>query len=567
MKKLLSFLLIFSMLLSLSACANNGSGNNGGGNNTTSETPTTLVVGVVEMSGNFSPLYYSSTYDGYVIDLVYESLLKRNYNGELEPSLAKDYTYSDDGKSITFTLREDAKYSDGTNVTANDIEFAYLVLSDKSYTGRFSSMAQDLAGYAEYNSGSTDKLTGIEVVNDYTITFHFKDAYRTNLENCLMPAIPKHLYPDYKQGDTSSIEANVNNPIGSGPYMLKDFKGKEYASLTKNPNYAGTGYEIQNVIMKFVDTTTEITALTTGEISMLLGIVEPEKIAIARSDANLTYNEYPRSGYGYIRFNCEAGATSDKAVRQALYRSFNIEEFVNSYFYDKDSDTLLATTQYHPFSQVSWVIDDKLLSELPDFSFNMDAAKKMLDDAGWKVGASGFREKNGQILELKIAAIPDHDILQTLIPMWERDWGQTLKCKLSIAYLEFNTLSDYVIYNSDANVNNWSMYFMATSIDSPDPDALYTTYHSSMIGSGKDNTMRYRNPTVDKMLDEGKGIMDINEAKTYYKDLVKIITEDAAMIPVYANTYFDLYNKNITNFKTNSFYPWTSALRDTKIVK
>ncbi|HBB29816.1 MAG TPA: ABC transporter substrate-binding protein [Clostridiales bacterium] len=561
MKKILSYLLIFSMLLSLSACTNNG------GNNTATENPTTLVVGVTEMSGNFSPLYYSSTYDGYVIDLVHEALLKRNYNGELVPSLAKDYTYSEDGKSITFTLREDAKYSDGTNVTANDIAFSYMILSDKSYTGRFSSMAQDLVGYSEYRSGSTDKLTGVEVVNDYTITFHFKDAYRTNLENCLMQAIPKHLYPNYKQGDTSSIEANVNNPIGSGPYMLKEFKGKEYASLTKNPNYSGTGYEIQNVIMKFVDATTEITALTTGEISMLLGVVEPEKVATARADANLTYNEYQRSGYGYIRFNCEAGATSDKAVRQALYRSFNIEEFVKSYFYDKASDTLIATTQYHPFSQVSWVIDDKLLSELPDFSFNMEEAKKMLDNAGWVVGPSGFREKNGQILELKIAAIPDHDILQTLIPMWQRDWGQSLKCKLSIAYLEFNTLSDYVIYNSDANVNNWSMYFMATSIASPDPDALYTTYHSSMIGSGKDNTMRYKNPTVDKMLDKGKSIMDINEAKAYYRDLVKIITEDAAMIPVYTNTYFDLYSKKVTDFKTNSFYPWTSALQDTKIVK
>ena len=562
MKKILSYLIICSMLLSLSACTNNSNG----GNNV-SDNPSTLVVGVLEMSGNFSPLYYSSSYDGYVIDLVYESLLTRNYDGELVPSLAKHYAYSEDGKSITFTLREDAKYSDGTNVTAKDIEFAYLVLADKSYTGRFGSYAQDLVGYKEYHSGAADKLAGVEVVNDYTIIFHFNDAFRTNLENCLMPAIPRHLYPDYTQGNTSSLEANVNNPIGSGPYMLKEFKGKEYAVLTKNPNYSGTGYEIQNIIMKFVDTTTDITSLTTGEVSMLLGVVEPDKIAAARNNENLTYNEYPRSGYGYIRFNCETGPTAEKVVRQALYRSFNIEEFVNSYFYDKDAETLFATTQYHPFSQVSWVIDDKLLNELPDFSFNLEAAKKMLDDAGWKVGASGYREKNGKILELKIAAIPDHDILQTLIPLWERDWGQALKCKLSVAYLEFNTLSDYVIYNSDANVNNWSMYFMATSITSPDPDELYDTFHSSMIGSGKDNTMRYSNPKVDEMLDVGKSIMDVNEAKQYYRDLVKIITEDAPMIPIYANTYFDIFSKNIIDFKTNSFYPWTSALKDAKLAK
>lgn len=559
MKKTLSFLLIILMLLSLTACSS------GGGAGTSNKN--TLVVGIYEMSGNFSPLYYSSAYDGYVVDLVYETLLKRNYDGVLVPSLAKNYIYSEDGKSITFNLREDSKYSDGTPVTAKDVEFSYLVIADPSYTGRFGSMAQDLKGYSDYHNGTKDKFEGISVTSDYTITFNFNEALRTNLENCLMPAIPRHLYPDFKKGNTSSIEANVSKPIGSGPYMLKEFKGKEYAALTKNPNYTGPGYEIENIIMKFVDITTEMTSLTTGEISMLLGVVEPQKVTTAKADENLIFNEYPRSGYGYIRFNCETGPTKEKAVRKALYRSFNIEEFVNSYFYDLDSGDLLASTQYHPFSQVSFVIDKKLLSELPDFSFDMTEAKRLLDEAGWTVGPSGYREKNGNILELKIAAIPDHDILATLIPMWERDWGQTLKCKLNIAYLEFNTLSDYVLYNSDANVNNWSMYFMATSITTPDPDTMYDSYHSSMIGSGKDNTMRYRNPEVDRMLDEGKKIMDIDAAKAYYRDLVKIITDDAAMIPIYANTYFDIYTKNITDFKTNSFYPWTSALQDARIIQ
>lgn len=558
MKKILTSILILCILISMTSCTNNS---------TTTQNTSTIVVGVTEMSGNFSPLYYSSSYDGYVVDLVYESLLKRDYNGELQPELAESYSYSDDGKNITFKLRKDAVFSDGTGVTAKDVQFSYLVVADSSYTGRFGSTVKDLIGYEEYNSGKTDTLEGVVVEDDYTITFKFKDPFRTNLENCLLPAMPRHIYTSYKVGDTSSLESSVNSPIGSGPYLLKDFKGKEYASLAKNPYYTRTGYEIQNIIMKFVDNTTDITALETGEIDMLLGVVEPEKITKAKNNTNISFNEYLRSGYGYIRFNCETGPTSEKAVRQALYKAFNINEFVNSYFYESDTGRALATVQYHPFSQVSWVINDELLNELPDFSFDMEEAKKILDDAGWKVGSSGYREKNGQILELKIAAIPDHNILATLIPLWQRDWGSNLKCKLNIAYLEFNTLNDYVLYNSDANVNNWSMYFMATSITSPDPDAIYNTFHSSMIGSGKDNTMRYRNPEADKLLDEGKTILNQNEAIGFYKELVKILTDDVAMIPVYSNIYFDFYNKKITNFSTNSFYPWTYALKDAKIVQ
>jgi peptide/nickel transport system substrate-binding protein len=151
--------------------------------------------------------------------------------------------------------------------------------------------------------------------------------------------------------------------------------------------------------------------------------------------------------------------------------------------------------------------------------------------------------------------------------MWERDWGQGLGVKLNIAYLEFNTILDYVIYNSDANVDKWSLFFLATSITTPDPHSLYTVFHSDYIGSGNDNTSRYSNPRVDELLDEAKAIMDIEEAKPIYAEIAKILNEDAAMMPVYANTYFDLYNPKLVDFNTSSLYNWVQALKDAKIVE
>jgi peptide/nickel transport system substrate-binding protein len=163
--------------------------------------------------------------------------------------------------------------------------------------------------------------------------------------------------------------------------------------------------------------------------------------------------------------------------------------------------------------------------------------------------------------------MPDHDILATLIPMWERDWGQGLGIKLTVAYLEFNTILDYVIYNSDANVQNWSLFFLATSITTPDPHTLYTSFHSDYIGSGMDNTSRYSNPKVDELLDQAKAIMDIEEAKPVYQEIAKILNEEAVMMPVYANTYFDIYAPKLVDFKTSSLYNWVRALKDAKIVE
>ncbi|OJV61744.1 MAG: hypothetical protein BGO41_15795 [Clostridiales bacterium 38-18] len=527
----------------------------------------TLIVGITEASGNFNPLYYSSAYDGYVVDSVFEGLVSRNFDGEYEGVVADNWEYSEDGKSITFNMKKDLVFSDGEPLTAQDVVFTYLVLADPSYTGRYSSVVKDMVGYDEYYAGESDTFTGVEAIDDYTVRFNFKEALRVNFANCTFAILPQHYYgKDFTPGNTASVEAITTEAMGSGPYVISQFKEKELVYLERNPLFVGEGYMIKEIILKFVDQTTDIVELTSGGVDLLAGVIDPKKISEARN-AGFQINQYNRSGYGYVKTNCEYGPTADVKVRQALYYAFNVKEFVNSYYYDADTDQVLAVTQYHPFSQISWAIDDNLVNSMIQYDFDLDKAKSLLDEAGWKVGASGFREKDGQVLELKIAAMPDHDILATLIPMWERDWGQGLNIKLTIAYLEFNTILDYVIYNSDANVENWSLFFLATSITTPDPDTLYSSFHSDYIGSGMDNTSRYSNPEVDKLLDEGKAIMDIEEAKPVYQKIAKILNEEAVMMPVYANTYFDIYAAKLVDFKTSSLYNWVSALKDAKIVE
>lgn len=527
----------------------------------------TLIVGITEASGNFNPLYYSSAYDGYVVDLVFEGLISRNFEGEYEGELAESWEYSNDDKTITFKMKQDAKFSDGTPVTANDIVFAYQVLADPSYTGRYGSAVKDMKGYKDYVDGKVDTFEGVVALDDYTVQFNFEEALRVNFANCSYPALPKHYYgADFAYNNTAGVEAITGEPIGSGPYKVEVFQEKEFVSLTRNENYAGEGYLIKDIILKFVDQTTDIVELTTGGVDLLAGVIEPNKIADAKK-AGMQVNTYPRSGYGYVKLNCEYGPTTDPKVRQALYYAFNREEFVNSYFKDEETGEILAGTQAHPFSQISWALDDKFKAELNNYDFDLEKAKSLLDEAGWKLNAQGFREKDGKVMELNIAAMPDHDILATLIPMWERDWQQGLGIKLNVAYLEFNTILDYVIYNSDANVEKWSLFFLAVSITTPDPHTHYSSFHSDYIGSGNDNTSRYSNPKVDELLDKGKTIMDIEEAKPVYQEIVKILNEEAVMMPVYANIYFDLYNPKLTNFKTSSLFGWVSAMKDAKIVE
>ncbi|MEG0308678.1 MAG: ABC transporter substrate-binding protein [Clostridium sp.] len=569
-KKIMALLLSTVLAFSLIGCGNKDKkdpGANGDKPKVETKGPSgTLVTGVKEMSGNFNPAYYSSAYDANVIDMVFDKLTARDVKGGIITSAAESWEVSKDAREITFKMRKDMVFSDGEKVTANDVVFTYKVISDPSYTGRYGSNAKDLVGYTEYSKGETTEFKGVTAIDDYTVKFSFVDPLRTNLENCGFPIMAEHYYgKDFKVGDTSKVEAITTTPMGSGPYILEKFQEKEFASLKRNLKYYGEGYKIENVVCKFVTDTTDIVELTSKNVDLLPGVIEPNKINESKSKDFLTFNTYDRSGYGYTKFNCESGPTADKKVRQALYYSFNIKEFVNSFYKDEVSGDVLASVQYHPFSQMSWAIDDTLLKEMTEYDFNLEKAKSLLDEAGWKVGPSGFREKDGKVMELNIAAMPDHSILNTLIPMWQRDWGEGLKVKLNIAYLEFNTMLDYVIYNSDENVDKWSIYFMATSITTPDPDSLYSDFHSAYIGSGKDNTNRYKNPEIDKLLDEAKSIVNIDEAKPYYKKIAKILNEDAPIMPVYANSYFDLYNKKIKDLKTSPFLGWVQGLKDAYI--
>lgn len=583
MKKSIVFLLILTLVLStfLVGCTTdeeepvdtgteNGEVTDGEDADTDTEDPSgepsgTLVVGITEASGNFNPAYYSSAYDAYVVNMVFQGLIQRDFDGEWEGVVADSWEYSNDDKTITFKLKDDIVFSDGEPLTADDIVFTYKVIADPSYTGRYGSYVKDLKGYEAYAAGETEEFEGVVAIDENTVEFNFEEVLRVNFANTEFPIMPEHYYGEgYEYNNTASVEAITGEPIGSGPYAVDAFQEKEFVSLVRNDNYSGEGYMIQDIILKFVDMTTDIVELTTGSVDLLPGAIEPDKIAQAAA-ADKEANKYDRSGYGYIKTNNEWGPTADAAVRQALYYAFNREEFVNSYFKDEESGELVAGTQSHPFSQVSWALDDEINNELNDYDFDMEKAKSVLDEAGWVPNADGIREKDGQLLELNIAAMPDHDILATLIPMWERDWGQGLGAKLNIAYLEFNTMLDYVIYDSDANVDKWSLFFLATSITTPDPDTLYSSFHSDHIGSGKDNTSRYSNPKVDDLFDQGKAIIEPEEAKPVYQEIVKILNEEAVMMPVYFNIYHDLYDPKLVDFKTDSLYDWVRALKDARI--
>lgn len=625
MKKLLTVVAACACAMSLTACGSSSSSSSGNKDNT-------LVVGAEELTGTFSPLYYSSSYDGYVVDLVYNKLMEYDVNNTLQSGLAESYEASADGTSLTFHLKEGIKFSDGSKFDAKDVELSYKIVSDPSYTGRFGSTTAHLLGYADYSQqdlmgelttakaalkaakadvkkaekkkddakiaeakeaqktaqASVDELTknfealeepafpGIEVVDDYTIKFTFDSARNDNITTLLnISVVSDKQMKDYKYKDTKVAEDTMKTPVGTGAYVLDKWESGAGASFSKNKNYSkkqlGGEYKIENVIIKPVAMETEYEELKSGGIDYLAGQIEPKKIGPATNNKDLDVYPYARGGEGYIAFNTAAGSTSDKAVRKALAFAFDRQAFVDSYYECDDCKNIgdakigyVPTVFNNPLSQLNGTITGKEeVAGLESYNYDIEKAKSILDEAGWVVGADGKRSKDGQPLEVKLLAIKEHDILDNLIPMWKKSWESELGVTFKVATVDFNTLIAKLY--SDEALNEWNVFFMAMSYTSDSMSDVYTTFSSKYATANNDNYARLKDPTLDALMDTAMTTMDPAAAVEAWKAVSVQVNEDCAYIPVYGNTYFDIFNSKLKNMKTSALYQWTKAIKDASI--
>jgi len=407
------------MAFVLAGCSAGGSG---------SGKEQTLTVGLfTEMNGDFSPMYYQTVNDHNVVNLVYQGLLAYDKDANLVPELAKDLpTISDDGTTMTFKLKKGVKFSDGSKFTSKDVKATFSVMADPSYTGRFSSNVDFLNGYSEYHDGDAKDVSGIETPDDYTVVFRMSkpkiDAESTlgTQKICSVKTLK------YKKGKTSNVEKNNSNPVGTGPYKLKSFSKTEGASLDRNENFEAKDgeYQISKIMIKKTETSTEIKELENGTVDYIPDVVDANKInTVAKDkDKGLTMDSYPSDREDFLFMNTVAGACQDQAVRQALAYGFDRQAYIDSYYKLDGSDEVMAyvpSSFGNPISKTcgSIVTGKEKLDGLNTYEYSPEKAKQLLDDAGWKVGSDGIREKDGERLSIRFLSIKEKDNMDSMIPI------------------------------------------------------------------------------------------------------------------------------------------------------
>ncbi|WP_029268699.1 oligopeptide ABC transporter substrate-binding protein [Virgibacillus alimentarius] len=551
MKKRYWFLLALSSVLVIvfAACSNSTSNNEGEENKNDADTKETAEGEIKEdgtltyavdqaPEGLFIDGFAGSAIDSEIMDFIHEDLVTVNADMEYEPNLAEWET--EDNKEFIFTLKEGVKWHNGEELTMEDWEFALEVIAHPDYEGPRFNYVKEIDGAEEYREGEADSISGFEIKDPYTAVVTFKEAKVNNLGNLWTTPMPKKELEDIPVADMESAEEVRENPVGMGPFKVKEVVQGEYVRLERFDDYWQGKPKLAEVLIKVVDPSLTLGALQNGEIDIME--VRPDDIAELEGLDHIRVEEQKGLGYSYVAFRfghydqdkgqavADFDKYANKKLRQAMFYALDRESLIDSYLAGKG--TIVNT----PIPSVHWIAADE--SELTQYDFDPEKAKKLLDDAGYKdTNDDGYREDpDGEEFVVKFSHYAGPSAFegraQAIMQNWE-DVG--LKTELATGQLiEFNTYNE-MKENDDKNIE---VFFGAWVVGSdPDPSGLW---HST----AEWNYGRWVNEESDKLLEEGlsKASFDEEYRANVYVEWQKLFNEELPALPLWEN--IDLYGMN-----------------------
>jgi peptide/nickel transport system substrate-binding protein len=435
---------------------------------------------------------------------VCEPLVWEPEPGKFMPGLAEKWDVSPDATVYTFNLKKGVKFHDGTPFNGAAVKFTFDRVVDPATK----------AGQSHDQLGPYDHT---EVLDDYTIKVVMKQPYApllTNLNGYLGIVSPTAVQ---KMG----MADFARHPVGSGPFMFKEWVDKDHVTLVRNPDYNWGSSMFKNTGPAHLDQVTfkiipepavRTGTLKTGE-TQLIDEVDPLEYSALSGDKNYGIIQKGQPGSGWILMlnGTSTGAVADPAVRQAMEYAVDRDGLNQSVFQGMNKPA------WSPLMRPTFAYDPSTESL---YSFDPDKARQILDAAGWVPGSDGIRAKAGQRLEIAFPIIsrPRDNAMAESAQASLHDVGIDLK----VDPLERAAARE--AYQQ----NRYDVSFMWFSYG--DPDVLRTLFHSSNVGAF--NRSKYQVPEVDKMLEDAAGSTDTAHRADVYKQIQQRVLKDTAIVPL-----------------------------------
>lgn len=621
-KKSVAMLLTVIMIASLGGC---------GKENGKAKVTQIIYGSNTELSGDWGrALWTNNGSDKMVRELMDNySTVVSNQGGEyvINPTIVKDYvtTENEDGtKTFTITINEGLVYNNGEVITAKDFVVEALFACTKVATDLGAKVTGDLTyvGGAAYKSGETDYCGGIRLLDEYTFSYTiladklpyfyeliYASAYPMNITYWFGEGID--VVDDgegcYFTGDftTDTVKKTVeaarfakSDRVTAGPYNLVEFdQSSLQATLVINDKYAGNfeGQKpsIEKIVVIKAEDETWADALKTGQFDFYDTIADGDQINTALDIVGafgFDYIQFTRAGYGKIIFQCDFGPTQFTAVRQAIAKLLDRNDFADTFCQG------WGGVVNGPYGLGMWQYqeaEDWLVANLNTYEYSYDGAVELLVADGWKLDAegnewtSGIRYKEVTAEEagdyVHNVTLADGRILMPLIIEWSSSDGNSVSDLLAVKLAQNPDVAsagmiinqNVMTYTELANfmyrdvsqgdkygVKTYSMYNLATNF-SPAYDSSYKwTLDPDMLADGY-NICFLLDEQMDKLsMDMVYGV-DAGDTETYlniWRQYILRYNQLLPEIPLYSNIYITVYPKKLKGYTQDSFWDFQQAI-------
>ena len=478
--------------------------------------------------------------EGTIANAIFEGLTRYDKDGKIAPGMAESWEVSDDGKTYTFHLR-DAKWSDGTPVTANDFKYAWLRALSPELASEYAYQLYYIKGAEAYNSGKGKaEDVAITVVDDKTLKVELTEPAPQFLGLTAFQT----LYPLKKEAVDANPDFKVEGDkkiVGNGPFVIESYKSKDKIVFKKNPNYWDAGSvklaELQFLLID--DAKTALTMFENGEVDIIDDIPTGDMPRL-KQEGKLKI--YPSLSSYFYRFNTTKKPFNDVRVRKAFAMAIERQPII---------DTILQAEQKPAFAFVPYGIPDADGKDFREnggnafFKEDVAEAKKLLAEAGYPNG-KGFPE-----VTILFNTSEGHKMIAEAIQqMWKKNLGVNVKI-LNQEWQVYLTMEDKLQY--DIARAGWAADYV-------DP----MTFLDMFVTNGGNNDTGWSNKKYDELIKKAKSTNDQAVRMQAMHEAEKILMDEMPIAPIYFYTNPILISDKVQDVVVPSFglqaeFKWASV--------
>lgn len=531
------------------------------------KTPERLIIGMSQYPSTFHPGIDSMLAKAYVHGFTRRPLTAYDQEWQKICMLCTELPSYDNGRvkvekrpdgseglAVRYTLKTEAKWADGTDITSDDIVFTWEVGKNAN------------VGISNFELYSKD-IVDITIIDDKNFIIH-TDKVTCEFDNMAdFDVLPKHVEGAVFNQDAAAYKTatlydtdKANKGLYNGPYVIADAETGVSITLKRNPNWWGEKQPFfDEIVLNIVENTNTLSAqLLTGQIDLIsgeLGLPMDQARALEKrlqrqGDTRFNFTYKPGLIYEHLDVNHDISTFADARVRQALLYGIN-RELISAQLFDGKQP--VAHHNVHP-------LDASYFADTPRYDFNLEKADQLLNEAGWTLDKNGQRRnKDGDLLTFPFQTTSGNKSRELVQQAIQSDWA-----KLGIKATIKNE-PPRVLFGETLQKRTFQGAAMYAWLSAPD-NVPKTTLHSDQIPSADNgyagqNYLGYSNPEMDRLIDDLEIMCEEDERSKLWRELQTLYATDLPALPLYFRADAFIIPQNIKGITpTGHQYPtslWT----------